>query len=64
MKINELEKGAIYEDELGAYKFKRFAGHNIAEFSICEYFEDKGEYSETDKRLQFNQSEVKFLKKL
>ena len=64
MKINELEKGAIYEDELGAYKFKRFAGHNIAEFSICEYFEDTGKYTETDKRLQFNQSEVKYLRKL
>jgi hypothetical protein len=64
MKFSDLEKGVIYEDDLGTYKFKRFAGHNIAEFSICEYFEDKGEYSETDKRLQFNQSEVKYLRKL
>lgn len=62
MKFSELEKGKLYEDNLGTYKFKRFAGHNIAEFEICEYFEDKG-YVGTNKVLQFNKQEIQTLKR-
>lgn len=60
MKFNELQKGRIYTDKDGvrALRFDGMYNDHLAEFTVCEYDEDKGEFVATDEVLFFNNFEV------
>lgn len=60
MKFSGLQNGRIYTDKDGvrAFRFDGMYNDNLAEFTVCEYDEVKGEFLPTDEVLFFNKFEV------